>query len=83
VSRSDGDKTGQALLVMATKEPAAVDWMEAKSVQRRGIADIMQECCRYQRVARSIKARPRPADVMCRHKPQPDRGYPTSGMRYG
>ena len=29
-----GDKTGQALLAMATKEMGAVDWMEAKPVQR-------------------------------------------------
>ena len=36
-----GDKTGQALLAMATKETGAVDWMEAKPVQRRGIADVM------------------------------------------
>ena len=27
-----GDKTGQALLAMATKEVGAVDWMEAKPV---------------------------------------------------
>ena len=46
-----GDKTGQALLAMATKEVGAVDWMEAKPVQRWGIADIMQERCRYQHVA--------------------------------
>ena len=46
-----GDKTGQALLAMATKEVGAIDWMEAKPVQRRGIADVMQERCRDQHVA--------------------------------
>jgi hypothetical protein len=46
-----GDKTGQALLAMVAKEVGAVDWMEAKSVQRWGITDIMQERRRYQHVA--------------------------------
>jgi hypothetical protein len=46
-----GDKTGQALMAMATKEVGAVDGMEAKPVQRWGIADVMQERCRYQHVA--------------------------------
>jgi hypothetical protein len=44
-------KTGQALLAMATNEVGAVDWMEAKPVQRWGIGDVMQERCRYQHVA--------------------------------
>ena len=38
-----GDKTGQPLLAKATKEPGAIDWMEAKPVQRWGVADVVQE----------------------------------------
>ena len=38
-----GDKASQPLLAMVTKELGAIDWMEAKSVQGRGIADVMQE----------------------------------------
>ena len=45
-----GDKAGQPLLAMVTKEVAAIDWMESKSVQGRGIADVMQERRRYQHV---------------------------------
>jgi hypothetical protein len=43
-----GDKTGQPFLAMGTKEVGAIDRMEAKPVQRRGIADVMQERCCYQ-----------------------------------
>ncbi len=45
-----GDKAGQPLLAMVTKEAGAIDWMESKSVQGRGIADVMQERRRYQHV---------------------------------
>jgi hypothetical protein len=45
-----GNKTGQPLPAKATKEPGAIHWMEAKPVQRRGIADVMQERRRDQRV---------------------------------
>ena len=45
-----GNKTGQPLLANATKEPRAIHWMEAKPVQRRGIADVMQERRRDQHV---------------------------------
>ena len=43
-----GDKAGQPLLAMVTKEVGAIDWMESKSVQGRGIADVMQERRRYE-----------------------------------
>jgi hypothetical protein len=45
-----GDKTGQPLPAMGTKEVSTIDRMEAKPIQRRGIADIMQERRCYQHV---------------------------------
>jgi ADP-ribose pyrophosphatase YjhB (NUDIX family) len=38
-----GDQRGQPLPALSTQEPGAVDWMKAEPVQRRGIADAMQE----------------------------------------
>jgi hypothetical protein len=43
-----GDKTGRPFLAMVAKELRPVDGMEAKPVQRRRIADVMQERRCYQ-----------------------------------
>jgi hypothetical protein len=38
------DKTGQPLLTMSTEKPSAIYRMEAKLIQRWGIANVMKEC---------------------------------------
>jgi hypothetical protein len=49
-SRVVRDQAGQSLLAMGTKEPRAVDRVEAEPVQGRGIANVMEERGRHQQV---------------------------------
>jgi len=45
-----GDQAGQPLLTLGAKEPGAIDGMEAKPVQRRGVTHVMHQRGRNQQV---------------------------------
>jgi hypothetical protein len=45
-----GDKAGQPLLTLPAKEPGAIHGMEAEPIQRRSVANVMQERGRDQQI---------------------------------